>query len=91
MSDMAVNLINIGFGNYVSANKLISVTAPDSAPIKRAVQVSRDKGLLIDASFGRSTKSVLFMENGYIVLSALAPEILSERISDNGGTEEQVK
>ncbi len=84
---MQVKLINIGFGNYISANKLISVTSPDSAPIKRAVQVSRDKGLLIDASFGRSTKSVIFMENGYIVLSALAPELLSERISDNSASE----
>ena len=80
---MQIKLINIGFGNYISANKLISVTSPDSAPIKRAIQVSRDKGLLIDASFGRSTKSVLFMENGYIVLSALAPEMISERISEN--------
>ena len=82
---MQIKLINIGFGNYISANKLISVTSPDSAPIKRAIQVSRDKGLLIDASFGRSTKSVLFMENGYIVLSALAPEMISERISENLG------
>lgn len=80
---MQIKLINIGFGNYVSANKLISVTSPDSAPIKRAVQISRDKGMLIDASFGRSTRSVLFMENGYIVLSALLPEVLSERIDDD--------
>ncbi len=84
---MPVKLINIGFGNYISADKLISVTSPDSAPIKRAVQVSREKGLLIDASFGRSTKAVLFMENGFIVLSALAPETLSERVSDNNGVE----
>ncbi len=80
---MQINLINIRFRNYVSANKLISVTSPDSAPIKRAVQISRDKGMLIDASFGRSTRSVLFMENGYIVLSALLPEVLSERIDDD--------
>lgn len=86
---MQIKLINIGFGNYISANKLISVTSPDSAPIKRAIQVSRDKGLLIDASFGRSTKSVLFMENGYIVLSALAPEMISERISENPGQGEK--
>ena len=85
---MAVKLINIGFGNYISANKLISVTAPDSAPIKRAVQVAREKGLLIDASFGRSTKTVLFMENGYIVLSALTPETITERFEN---TEESAK
>ena len=84
---MPLKLINIGFGNYISAEKLISVTSPDSAPIKRAVQVSREKGLLIDASFGRSTKAVLFMENGFIVLSALAPETLSERFSENNGVE----
>ena len=82
---MSVKLINIGFGNYISADKLISVTAPDSAPIKRAVQVSREKGFLIDASFGRSTRAVLFMENGFIVLSALVPETISERFSDNSG------
>ena len=85
---MAVKLINIGFGNFISANKLISVTEPDSAPIKRAVQVAREKGLLIDASFGRSTKTVLFMENGYIVLSALTPETISDRFEN---TEENAK
>lgn len=84
---MQIKLINIGFGNFISANKLISVTAPDSAPIKRSIQVSRDKGLLIDASFGRSTKSVLFMENGYVILSALPPESLSERIAESSDLE----
>ena len=85
---MAVRLLNIGFGNFISADKLISVTSPDSAPIKRAIQVSRENGLLIDASFGRSTRSVIFMDNGYIVLSALTPEMLSERLSDHVSSED---
>jgi hypothetical protein len=78
-----MNLINIGFGNFISAAKLVSVTSPDSAPIKRAMQIAKENGRLIDASFGRSTKSVLFMENGYIVLSALGPELIAERAEQN--------
>ena len=77
-----MSLINIGFGNYVSSGKLVSVTSPDSAPIKRAIQLAREGGKLVDASFGRSTRSVLFMENGYIVLSALAPELIADRIQE---------
>jgi hypothetical protein len=79
---MNMNLVNIGFGNYISVGKLVSVTSPDSAPIKRAVQIAKENGHLIDASFGRSTKSVLFMENGFIVLSALGPELIAERIDE---------
>ena len=77
-----MNLINIGFGNYISVGKLVSLTSPDYAPIKRAVQISKESGRLIDASFGRSTKSVLFMENGSIVLSAVGPELIAERIEE---------
>ncbi len=82
-----MKLINIGFGNYVSDSKLVSVTAPDSAPIKRAIQMARENGKLVDASFGRSTKTVLFMDNGYIVLSALEPEMIAERASEKRDTE----
>ena len=69
-----MKLIPIGFGNYVSDIKIVSITAPDSAPIKRAIQESRENGKLIDASFGRSTRSVIFTDSGHVILSALSAE-----------------
>lgn len=72
-----MKLINIGFGNLISAERIISIVSPESAPIKRMVQDVREKGLLIDASFGRSTKSVIVMDSGNVVLSALPPETLA--------------
>ena len=77
-----MKLLGIGFGNYVAPEHLISVVSPDSAPIKRLVQESREKGLLIDASFGRSTKSVLIADSGNVVLSALTPEAIASRLED---------
>jgi len=77
-----VKLINIGFGNMVAAGRLIAIVSPESAPIKRMIQDSREKGLLIDASFGRSTKAVIVMDSGNLVLSALTPEVLSQRFSE---------
>ena len=74
-----MKLISIGFGNYVSDERIISVTSPDSAPIRRAIQDARDRGKLIDASFGRSTKSVVFMDSGHVVLSAVSPETFANR------------
>ena len=81
-----MKLINIGFGNLVSANRLLSVISPDSAPVKRLVQEARDRGMLIDASFGRKTKSVLVMDTDHVVLSALEPRIIRTRA--DGGEEE---
>ena len=84
-----MTLVPIGFGNYVSEDKIISVLSPDSAPIKRMIADGREKGLLVDASFGRSTRSVLLMTSGHMILSAQAPEELASRISgsaENGGT-----
>lgn len=75
-----MKFIPIGFGNYVSDIKIISVTSPDSAPIKRAIQESRDKGKLIDASFGRSTRSVIFTDSGHVILSALSAESIAEKL-----------
>lgn len=66
----------------VSAERVISIISPESAPIKRMIQDSREKGLLIDASFGRSTKAVIVMDSGNLVLSALTPEVLSQRFSE---------
>ena len=74
-----MKLLPIGFGNYVSPEHIISIVSPDSAPIKRLVQEARENGLLIDASFGRSTRSVIIADSGNVILSALTPEVLSER------------
>ena len=75
-------LVNIGFGSFVSAERLVSVLSPDSAPIKRMVQDVREKGLLIDASFGRSTRSVIIMDSGNVVLSALTADAIAERFAE---------
>ena len=74
-----MKLINIGFGSMVAASRLLAVIAPDSAPIKRVVQEARDRGMLIDASFGRKTKAVLLMDTDHVILSALTPEIITAR------------
>jgi regulator of extracellular matrix RemA (YlzA/DUF370 family) len=76
-----MTLLNIGFGNMVSAERIIAVVSPDSAPIKRIIQEVKEDGMLIDASFGRSTRSVLMMDNGNVVLSSLETETISERIA----------
>jgi len=68
---MSIQLLNIGFGNMVSANRVMAIISPESAPIKRMVQDARDKGLLIDATYGRKTRAVLVMDSGQIVLSAI--------------------
>ena len=74
-----MKLINIGFGNMIAAGRLLAVVSPDSAPIKRVVQEARDRGMLIDASFGRKTQSVLLMDTDHVILSAIAPESIAER------------
>jgi len=75
-----MKLVNIGFGNTIAAERVVAVVSPESAPIKRMIQDSRERGLLIDASFGRSTRTVLVMDSGNVILSALTPDIISERI-----------
>ena len=74
-----MKLINIGFGNLVAANRLLAVVSPDSAPIKRVIQEARDRQLLIDASFGRKTASVLLMDTDHVILSAMTPEVIGQR------------
>ena len=71
--------INIGFGSMVAASRLLAIVAPDSAPIKRVVQEARDRGMLIDASYGRKTKAVLLMDTDHVILSALTPEVITAR------------
>lgn len=77
-----MKLINIGFGNMINADRLIAIVTPDSAPIKRIVQDARDKGALIDASFGRRTRTVLLMDSDHVILSALQPENISSRLAE---------
>ena len=85
-----MKLVNIGFGNMISANRMISIVSPESAPIKRIITDSREKGLLVDASFGRKTKSVIITDSGYVVLSALQPDTLGGRFSGKTpGNEEE--
>ena len=83
-----MKLVNIGFGNLVSAERIISIVSPESAPIKRMIQDVRERGALIDASFGRSTRAVLIMDSGNVILSALTPEALAARIDDTYEQEE---
>ena len=70
---MDIKLINIGFGNIVAANRIISIISPESAPIKRIIQEARDKGLLVDATYGRRTRAVVVTDSGHIILSAVQP------------------
>lgn len=77
---MATELIHIGFGNYVSADKMVGVAAPGSAPIKRLIHEGRSKGVTLDMTSGRRTKAVVFMENGSVVLAAITPETIEGRV-----------
>lgn len=76
-----MKLINIGFGNMVSADRLVAVVSPESAPIKRMIQDARDRGILIDATYGRRTRAVLVMDSDHVVLSAIQPETVAGRLS----------
>ena len=77
-----MKLINIGFGSMVAAGRVLSMLSPDSAPIKRIVQEAKDRGMLIDASYGRATKTVILMDTDHVILSALTPDVLSSRWLD---------
>ena len=84
-----MKLINIGFGNMISAGRLIAIVSPDSAPNKRMVQEARERGVLIDASYGRRTRAVLVMDNDHLVLSALQPETVANRLAGEKDAEEE--
>ncbi len=83
-----MRLINIGFGNIISANRLVAIVSPDSAPIKRIIQESRDKGMLIDATYGRRTRAVIITDSDHIILSAIQPETVANRLSKDIISEE---
>ena len=82
-----MKLVNIGFGNMINANRVIAMVAPDSAPIKRIITEAREKGTLIDASFGRKTKTVLVMDSGHVILSGIQPETVGARMTLEGEDE----
>ena len=82
-----MKLINIGFGNMISAGRLVAIVSPDSAPMKRMVQEARDRGTLIDATYGRRTRSVLIMDNDHLVLSALQPDTVASRLESREAPE----
>ena len=82
-----MKLINIGFGNMISAGRLVAIVSPDSAPIKRMVQEARDRGVLVDATYGRRTRSVLIMDNDHLVLSALQPDTVASRLESREAPE----
>lgn len=75
-----MKLINVGFGNIVALDRIISIVSPDSAPIKRLIQEAKDSKIAIDATYGRKTRAVIVMDSGHVVLSALQPETIASRI-----------
>ena len=84
----AVQLVNIGFGNMVSAERMIALVSSESAPIKRIVQDSKEKGALIDATCGRKTRTVIIMDSDHVVLSALQPETVANRFNNKAEAED---
>ncbi len=87
-----MKLINIGFGSMIAARRVLAIVEPDSAPIKRIIQEAKDRGMLVDASYGRKTKAVILMDTDHVILSALTPEMLGNRWEEKEtvGKEEQV-
>lgn len=83
-----MKLINVGFGNMVSANRIVAIVSPESAPIKRVVREAEDKGVLVNATYGRRSRAVIVMDSGHIVLSSVQPETVANRISEEEGADE---
>ncbi|WP_373598389.1 extracellular matrix/biofilm regulator RemA [Paraclostridium bifermentans] len=79
---MSMNLINIGYGNVVMANKVVAIVSPESAPIRRLIQESKESGMLIDATYGRKTRAVIITDSQYIILSSVQPETVAHRFTD---------
>ena len=83
-----MKLINIGFGNMVSASRLVAIVSPESAPIKGIIQEAKDRGMCIDATYGRRTRAVIVTDSGHVILSAIQPETVANRISDRTDTQD---
>lgn len=84
---MDIKLVNIGFGNIVAANRIIGIVSPESAPIKRIIQEARDRGMLIDATYGRRTRAVIITDSDHIILSAVQPETVAHRLTHKDNVE----
>ena len=87
-----MRLINIGFGNMVSSSRLLTIVSPESAPIKRIIQEAKDRGMLVDATYGRRTRAVIIMDTDHVILSAIQPETIAGRAAgkaDSGNAEEE--
>jgi len=82
---MNIELVNIGFGNMVSAARIVAIVSPESAPVKRIIQEARDQGTLIDATYGRRTRSVIVTDSDHVVLSAVQPETVANRLASRTG------
>ncbi|MBQ4612576.1 MAG: DUF370 domain-containing protein [Clostridia bacterium] len=78
-----MKLINIGFGNMVAAGRLVAIVGPESAPIKRIIQDAKERGTLIDATYGRRTRAVLVMDSDHVILSSVQPETVANRMADD--------
>ncbi len=86
-----MQLINIGFGNIVSANRVITIVSPESAPIKRLVQEAKDNKMAVDATCGRRTRAVLIMDSGHVILSAVQPETVASRLDKDVNKEDNIE
>lgn len=84
-----MKLINIGFGNMVSASRLVAIVSPESAPVKRIIQDARKRGSLIDATYGRRTRAVIITDSDHVILSAVQPETVANRLSDHDEEEDE--
>lgn len=82
---MEIRLINIGFGNIVAANRIVAIVSPESAPIKRIISEARDRSTLIDATYGRRTRAVIVTDSDHVILSAVQPETVANRLANRGG------
>lgn len=87
--DAIMKLINIGFGNMVSANRLVAIVSPESAPIKRIMQDAKERGTLIDATYGRRTRAVIITDSDHVILSAVQPETVANRLNDRDDSVEE--
>jgi len=85
---MDIKLINIGFGNIVAANRIVAIVSPESAPIKRIIQESREKGVLIDATYGRRTRAVIVADSGHVILSAVQPGTVANRLGSRDSNDD---
>jgi len=85
---MSINLVNIGFGNIVLESRIVAVLSPESAPLKRLIQESREKGFLIDATFGRKTRALIITDSQHVILSAIQSETIANRMTSKGQIKE---